>query len=274
MKKKILLSVIAGIGIFVTLTSDSSGPGANRTGSKGGAIGCGTCHGSSATTGVGIAFILDSAGTPVTRYKAGMSYTLKMIGTNTTTLILPKFGMQLSMVSGSGTTAANAGTFSGLPAGVASHTTSAINILEHTMRLSPATGTGSTGTTYEVDVTWTAPAAGTGTVTAWGVINAVNTSPSGDDPGDKWNGAHTSFAELVNTSDVQNVAANQVKIYPNPVQDVLHIDGYNGEVVIHDIYGRVVASGRGEINTAQLLPGFYYVSYFVNGGKEIHTIIK
>ncbi len=274
MKKGILLAVVAGMAALVTLTSNSTGPGSNRTGSKGGAVSCGTCHGSSATSGINVAFVLDSAGTTVNRYKAGMSYTLKMIGTNTTTFNLPKYGMQLSMVSGSGSTAVNAGTFSGLPAGVASHTTSSISILEHNTRLSPATGTGSTGTTCEVAVTWTAPSAGTGTVTAWGIVNAVNTSPSSDDAGDKWNGAHTSFTELVNTTDVPAVAVGVVKFYPNPVRDVLYIDGYSGCVDLCDIYGRKVASGIGEISTANLPSGFYYASYIENGTKQVSMIVK
>lgn len=275
MKKRFLLLPLFGAFAYVTLSSDSNGPGGNKTGSHGASAGCGSCHGSSATAGVTLSFVLDSAGTPVTRYKPGMTYTLKMTGTNTTSNNLPKYGTQLSMVSGSGSSSVNAGTFSGLPAGTATHTSSGITILEHTQRLSPASGTGSTGTTYEVSVSWTAPAAGTGTVTAWGVINAVNTSPSSDDAGDKWNTGSASFTELPSTTAVANVAVADVNIFPNPVADQLHINGYNGTYMVFDVNGKMVASGTATNNTvidaANWNAGLYIVKF---DGQAAKAIIK
>ena len=124
MKKTFLLLPIIGAFAYITLSSNHNGYGSNRTGSHGGTVGCGSgCHASTATAGVTMGIELDSAGVPVTHYKAGMSYVLKMTGTNTTTNTLPKFGAQLTVVSGSGSTSVDRGsTFSSVPTGMSTYT--------------------------------------------------------------------------------------------------------------------------------------------------------
>lgn len=275
MKKRFLLVPLFGVFAYVTLSSDSNGPGGNKTGSHGASAGCGSCHGSSATSGVTLSFVLDSAGTPVTRYKPGMTYTLKMTATNTTSNNLPKFGTQMSVVSGSGSSSTNAGQFQSWPASTDTFRTGGICILEHTARLSPATGTGSTGTTYEVSTMWKAPAAGTGTVTVYGVVNAVNTSPSDDDAGDKWNTGNTSFTELPSTTAIANVSAASINIFPNPVGDQLNIADYNGAYMVFDVNGKLVASGNvannSTINTSSWPAGLYIVKL---DNQVIKSIIK
>ncbi len=279
MKKRFLLLPLFGAFAYLTLSSDSNGPGGNKTGSHGGSASCGSCHGNSATSGVTLSFVLDSAGTPVTRYKPGMSYTLKMTGTNTTSNNLPKFGMQMSMVSGSGSSSVNAGTFSGLPAGTATHTSSGITILEHTQRLSPASGTGATGTTYEVSVTWTAPVAGTGTVSVYGILNAVNTSPSSDDAGDKWNTGNASFTELpASNVGVNNVAAAAINVYPNPVSNMFTVAGVNGTVQVFDVNGKMIATvavnNTATIDASGWANGMYILSVNNAGTTTTKTIVK
>ena len=168
--------------------------GADGTYASGTANGC-TCHGATnATTSVTLE--LDSAGIPVTHYVAGQSYTIKITGTNTSTVSLPKFGFQVTAVksTGAGTSSAtNIGLLqsTGLPAGL-QYTTGASSglpmaVVEHSTRLSPATGTGATGTTYVETVGWTAPATGSGTAMIYGCINAVN--GTGSSSGDRWNNA-------------------------------------------------------------------------------------
>lgn len=277
MKKRALLIPVFGIFAYLTLSSDSNGPGGNKTGSRGVTAGCATCHGGTATAGVTIAFELDSAGTPVTRYKPGMLYTLKMTGTNTTANSLPKFGTQLSVVSGSGSSSVNAGTFSSLPTGTSTITSSTIKILQHNTKLSPATGTGATGTTYVVSVGWTAPAAGTGTVTAYGVINAVDNN-GGDNTADKWNNATASFTELPNTIGVASVSAAELNIYPNPVVNMLNIGAYTGSVIVYDINGKIVTTAvvnnNITIDASSWTAGMYLV-VLNNGERTItRTIVK
>ena len=279
MKKTFLLIPIIGACLYVSLSSNASGYGANRTGSHGGTVGCGGgCHGNSSTAGITIGIELDSAGVPVTHYKAGMSYTLKMTGTNTTTNALPKFGAQLTVVSGSGGTSVNRGaTFSSLPTGMSTYTSSTITVLEHDTRLLATTGGGATGSTYVVSVGWTAPAAGTGTVTAYGVVNAVNNSPASEDAGDKWNSGNTAFPEWpAAVSAVENVTANDVNVYPNPVTNVLNIGGYNGDVTVYDMNGKIIAqeTAVSSINTSSWVAGVYYVVMNNNGVAVTKAVVK
>ena len=189
MKQKIVLFIFAGF-LAILLSSNAGGYGAQNGGDGTGASGspgCG-CHGS--TSGIGTTVALDSAGVPVTSYRGGMSYTVKISATNTTAHTLPDFGFQLATVlnNGAGTgTAAQAGTWgTALPANV-QNTTAAnwggtFDLIEQSNRITATSGTGASGTTYVESIPWTAPAAGTGTIKIYGVVNAVNGngSSSGD----------------------------------------------------------------------------------------------
>ncbi|PQJ10407.1 hypothetical protein CJD36_010540 [Flavipsychrobacter stenotrophus] len=281
MKKRALLLPLAGIFLYVTLSSYASGYGSNRTGSHGSTVGCGSCHGSTAS-GIAVTFELDSAGTPVTRYKPGMSYTLKMTGTNNTTATnLNGFGCQLSVISGSGTSSVNAGTMSGAPASTGFNAgTGGINFLEHSSRIAATTGGGAVGSTYVISVSWTAPAAGTGTVKAYGLINAVNCNGN-DGGGDYWNSANTSFTELPAGANVSvaNVTLSDLNVYPNPVNNILNISGYQGAIAIFDVNGKVVATENATnantmINTSAWAAGMYMVTLQNNGIVTTRTIVK
>ncbi len=202
MKKKFVLSVLATAVFYVALTSYSSQPatgGVDGTGATG-AGGC-SCHGGMAA-GITLAIELDSAGVPVTRYVGGHAYTIKITGTNTTTSNLPGFGFELTVVKNTGAgsaSAINAGTLAstGLPASCVNDVLSggSINMVEQLNTIAATTGTGTTGSTYSETIAWTAPAAGTGTVKIYGVINAVN--GTGGTGGDKWNNGNVTITEEV-----------------------------------------------------------------------------
>ncbi len=276
MKKKVILFSMLAAGLYVSLSSNKTGYGSNRTGSHGAAVGCSSCHGS-ANSGVTIAIELDSAGVPVTRYKPGMTYTLKLTGTNGTAATnLNGFGGQLSIVRGIGTSSSNAGTLSAPTTGSTIRTgTGSILYIEHSTRISPAIGTGGSGTTYVLSATWVAPVAGSGTVTAFGLINAVNCNNS-DGSGDYWNNGSAAFTELpTGALEAATVVEADAKMYPNPVSNVLNFSGYSGHCTITDISGKLVfsgnVSGNTSINTSSWTNGTYIVS--INGTAS-KTIIK
>ena len=183
-----MLLPVTGVFLYVILSAHSAGPGTSgleRTGASGGSVGCGDigCHGTASTSSTSTQISLYSGATLVTQYIGGASYTLRIKGINTVATTLPKFGFQLSTVKTSTTT--NAGTFVA-PAGTHLVVASGINIVEHNpVALPPTTGTGGGGSTYVVDIPWTAPAVGTGNVTVYGVINLVNNDGNAD-AGDKW----------------------------------------------------------------------------------------
>ena len=224
----------AGTGAFVNST------GCNFSGSG--------CHATAATTGIIIGIELDSAGVATTHYKGGATYTVKITGDGTATSN-SRYGFQLSALKDSVSTTTNvdAGTWAstGLPSGT---------------RLSaPSSGTQLTcmeqssaqsGATFSHSFTWTAPAAGTGTISFWGVSNFVNGNGNADG-GDVWNTNHIIIHEWPATSTSTGVAAvsNSIilKAYPNPVTNILNLQMNNvvpGSYTLQvlDMTGRNVAT--------------------------------
>ncbi len=288
-KNALLLTAFLGIA-YLTLKSDSSGPGGNYTGSKGGSPGCITCHGSSATTGIKLGIELDSAGIPVTQYVGGKTYTIKLADTNTlTTSTLPMFGFEFSAVKGSGSSATQAGTFGTLPAGTSTHTSSGLTIWGHNSKLSPASGTGAAGTVYSVSVTWTAPAAGSGTVTMFSVMNDVN-NDGNDNTSDKWNAINVSFPERTVSSTGVRAISSDIDIlpYPNPTSGDLHLainnaDAGDHKVSILDMAGKtciertILVSGshtEATLPTASLAPGIYHLVARYGDHPKVVTFVK
>jgi hypothetical protein len=192
--KRVILSVLALSVAYFTLTSYSNGPGMsglNLTGSQGSTPGCGQgCHNISGNTSVMIE--VDSAGTPVTSYVPGMTYTIVLNGLNSANL--PKYGFQFSTVKGVGNAQTQAGTCSALPTGVHSVAVGTLTIIEH----GPGALTGSGGGVYTTTFQWTAPPSGSGTVTMYAALNAVNNN--GSDNGDQYGYSNMQLTE--NTSCV------------------------------------------------------------------------
>ena len=173
---------------------------------------------------------LDSAGTSVTSYHAGGSYTIKISATNGTTNTLPVFGFQLATVlaaNGGTNTAAQAGTWgTTLPAHVQSVAGGAsgsglnIPIIEHSDTIPATSGTGGTGTTYGISIPWTAPAAGTGSVKIFGVLNGS----SGHDIANQ--NYYQAATPITITEAVSHVGINELSdmlsgfnVYPTPMND-------------------------------------------------------
>jgi hypothetical protein len=198
-----LLALCAGSLMICSYSGGASTHDIEGTGAEtglGNSAGCGRgCHTAATTTTVAIQ--LDSAGVPTTRYVGGMTYTVKLTGKNTSTTSLPKFGFQIGSIVGSvaATTPVNAGTWKApFPANTKYAAPKAgkfvVGVVEQTTELNATTGTGGNGTTYVQTFNWTAPATGTGTISFWAVINAVN--GTGGSSGDKYNTGRIIITEL------------------------------------------------------------------------------
>ena len=196
MKKNLILLPLVGALLYLVLSSYSSGPGAGGLGDLTGAhgtAGC-SCHNGSSTSTTTIAIELDSAGIQVFKYTGGNSYTIKLTGTQTSSSFsLPYFGFQLGVVGTGGTT--SRGTMSAV-AGTHLGTYSGISVLEHGSAILSTTGSGLAGTTYVVNIPWVAPSAGSGCVTIFSTLMAVNHNGSAES-GDKWNNTSYTIAENV-----------------------------------------------------------------------------
>ena len=240
MKRKILSFASVGVFLAVVLSSMQTGTHGNlgnRTGSNGGSDGCNSCHGNSNPATSVMITLLDN-GTPVTTYTPGQTYTLRMSGANTTNG-RPKFGFQLTAANEAGTSVGSIATN-----GVNNVATRAGNtLIEHTQ---PLDGTlENDNYNYVRDFTWTAPAAGTGNVKFYAVLNAVNGNGNDDSNGnDQWNKGQSGIITEAGGSSIRPVnELKEVKIFPNPGNDILNIQvgsGGSTEVIVHDINGRTV----------------------------------
>ncbi len=305
MKKKLLLFTISAGLISLSISSYKAGPASNGydcTGAETGgtnAHGCSsgsTCHATVATPTVVVALELDSNGTtPVKHYIPGMTYTVKLTGTNNSTYTLPKFGFQVSAIKGTTPSAApvNAGSFDSttLPTNVRYEggwaTLLAANIVEHRNSLPATSGTGGAGTTYSVSFKWTAPAAGTGVVTLWSSLNAVDGTDGTADTSDRWNTAIDTLNEWTHLG-VNNVT-NELSMvaYPNPVVNNLNIMINNANiadytVMVYDLNGKMVVNEHFSpsntniysVSTANWMSGLYFVKVTGGGIQKTSTIIK
>jgi hypothetical protein len=98
-----------------------------------------------------------------------------------------------------------------------------------------------------------------------------------------------SFAGITNMTtgitSIDEMGANDVRLYPNPARDVVTIDFANGSnnvatVSFFDMHGRIVmeeiiSAGNSEINVTNLKQGVYFVSIkSANFNKTIKLVIK
>lgn len=242
-----------------------------------GTVGAG-CHGTGTTTAVTIT--VDSGSVATTRYKPGVSYTIKIHGTNSSSL--NKFGFQFSSVSGTGTSQVQAGTPSGFPTNVASDPLGSLSIVEHSAALS-ATSPG----VYDVSFTWKAPPTAVGNITLYCTLNAVNGNSTAD--GADISGNVSVTLTPVNTLSTVEVANDaSVKAFPNPVVNSLHLqldNAQEGTYAVHvtDINGRTVASENiavsgasqvATINTSNWASGSYIVTVEKDDYKKVLQVVK
>lgn len=297
MKKRVLLFSLAAAMGAIGFSSYQTGPAQNGydcTGAEtglGNPTGCGGggCHSTGATANIGVVIKVDSANnTAVTKYVGGMTYTVTITGTNNGSTTLSKFGFQTAAITGSVAVSSptNAGTWqqTGLPTGThyraAQGGAYVCNIVEHSTPNSATTGAGGNGSTYVRSYTWTAPAAGTGTVSIWGALNAVNGNGNADNS-DLWNTTHIVLTEEAATNAVANVTANDVKVYPNPVHGTLNIElaNTNSTVNVYSLNGQLmttqtVAAQHTSINTGNWANGMYEVEIVNGNSRHISTIVK
>ena len=301
MKKRLLLLPIGAVMAYFSLTSNRTGfISSNQCGSSGGtpscSVGSSGCHSTSANTSIVDSIALDSAGTLVTKYTAGKHYTIRFGGVQgIVTATLPKFGFQLSVVKASTSTHLNAGTFvAPLPTNTDTTSFSIPNspcVMYQTAALAPVSGTGGIGTVYLVSIPWDAPAtAGTGDITIYGILNAVN-NDSMASTSDMWNFKNRTVQERVAGGGGASVATFNEGIhfstFPNPVLNSMNIAFSNAEtgeyaVNVYDLNGRVVArkvidvSGdtNATINMSNLAGGIYQVIVSKDGFSKTVSVAK
>lgn len=278
MKRTLLLTTATAM-LYLGLASNSTGPAGqflNATGSPGNNASCGGCHGGGAGTTTGNVEIRKLStgitGPVVTQYQADTVYIVKVVGNNAN---ISHFGFQLTALNGSNT---NAGTFQNVTGNMHITAVSSKNIVEHTDQLAK------TNNQYEASFNWKAPATGTGNVTFYGVINAVNNDglAGGDKPG-------SPFTKLLteNTTSVKEPAgAIELSAYPNPCSTSLVIKMIKMQAGTYtlralDLSGKTIATENAivtgaehetKINTAGWPSGIYHI-LFTNGEASTSLMV-
>jgi hypothetical protein len=290
MKIKFLVLILISGFLYLMICSYKDGPGTHGWDCTGAETGLGNpagcyqshgCHGTStsATSAINVFLELDSAGYPTTQYVAGGFYTVKITGTNTSAFHLPKFGFQIGCIKGSAAavTPINTGTWT-LPLPSGTHIANpqsgnfVVRVVENGSALAPATGVGDSGTTYSRTFTWTAPAAGTGTISFWGALNAVNDDDT-NTTADKWNKTHIVITELVPTGIADPHVADDalVSVYPNPASENINIDYRTNEqgivnIKLYDCEGRMSALLLSETEPAGKHQNHFQLPFIPNNG--------
>ena len=64
------------------------------------------------------------------------------------------------------------------------------------------------------------------------------------------------------TTSINENVANKFNLFPNPAQDVLHIEGIFESIEIYDVFGKLVfaSDNKSEVNISALANGSYYVN--------------
>jgi hypothetical protein len=283
MKKRILLFSLT-LGMIYTISSSRTGGvatilGSNLTGSMGspgascGGSGCHAAGVASTTATLVIQAVGASAPVLNGKYEAGKTYNVTLSGTNTLypTPSLTKFGFQVTATKDDGT---KAGTIvTPLPTNTATKTVAGREIFEQTAALSQ----GTIPNTYSVTYKWTAPPTGSGKVTFYYILNAVN--GNGSENGDLPSTGKTSIFNEAGTSinEVNNNIAS--KIFPNPCSNILNIEAASNAkyvATVYDLAGRQVlaASHQNTIDVSSLSAGVYLLRLNTEGAQQTTTFIK
>lgn len=249
-----LLSISGIVAILSLSSSKTASQGVMGQASQN--LGCGSCHGGSASTNT----VVSISGIPAAGYTPGTTYPVTMTITNAA---MTGAGFDLFFTGG---------TITGNPVGTMLML--AGKEMHHIQRF-PMTGAG----VYTCNFNWTAPAAG-GLVSLTVAANAVNSNDNNQ--GDEWNKVNFTYSPAPNA--VSDVSTETALVYPNPASESLTIDTKNqapiARVIITGLSGQQievpVTNNQGKLNVSvqALAAGYYQISYFQNGTLRHTSFVK
>lgn len=256
MKKFVTVFLLAFSGMLAIVSLSSSKTAS--TGVMGQAsqnLGCGSCHGNTASANT----VINVSGIPAAGYTPGTTYPVTLTITNGSKL---GAGFDLFFTSG---------TISGNPAGTMLML--AGKEMHHIQRFPMNAGV------FTINFNWTAPAAG-GLVSLTVAGNAVNNNDNNS--GDEWN--KTSFTYSPAPNSLNDLSTESVVVYPNPVSEQISIDTKNqgavSNVVITNLAGQrfnLLANennGKLFVDVNTLSTGFYQISFNQNGKMYRTSFVK
>ena len=269
MKLRFTLSLFTLCFLAFVMMSTSGGRGAVAGEGNTGAPGddpklCASCHAGGSFGAEITITIKDSDGLEITEYTPGVSYNLEAIVTTTTAA--PGYGLQLvSLIDADGSDTKGINTAS---------SNAQLTTLANGRTYLEQAGLSST----EVFASnWTAPEAGSGSVTFYAAGHAAN--GTGSTAGD--NATNSSFQiQEAESSSVDYLAINGLSISPNPAYDFARIswdDEMDVTVTILDITGRKMNSvqlngNNTTIDISDYSTGMYFARVVNNRENTSETL--
>lgn len=252
---------IAALTALFTLSSNSNGPGGNRTGAPGSSGDCSGCHGSAADPTADIRITISDGGSPVTVYEPNKTYDIELTAAGNSS----KMGFQVSFIKSNNTAAGSLSTTSGN--GTSVYNSGSQQIWAHTRP-----GAGSKLNTWSAK--WTAPETATGDVRIFSALILSNSN--GTNGGDYFHKLTTTIEEA-KTNQNNSLSKSQNKIIENPVSEILNFQNTIKQGFIWNAKGQLVQKieyNRSH-NVSNLPQGVYHVN-FVNadGGIGAARFIK
>jgi hypothetical protein len=245
MKRTILTSIFTlGIltALFITLNSNSSGPGGNRSGAPGSSGNCGGCHGANQDANATISLVVLDNDVEVERFLPGKTYDLKLTASSSS----QKKGFNLSAINSSN---AAAGSLTNGSNGTQIYNAGNQQIWSHS---TPSTGTWTCKWTAPEDIT---------KVTFYASL--VLSNGNGNNSGDFVHNRNWEiFAEPSNS--ISSHSQSNQAILNNPCYDELLFRNDISLINIWDIQGRLVLNQTQpskKIDVSNLPVGIYYVRY-------------
>lgn len=258
MKKNYVVGFAGLFGLFVVLSSNSSGVGTQQSGDYSGSpvssANCSQCHGGGSFNASTEIKLKNSSGTAVTKYKPGEKYTLELTVKNTGAT---KFGVHSVALFDNNNTAGKWATKS----------SNGKLVTVNSRTYGEQNGASSTNT-FTFD--WTGPAKGSGKVTFY--ANGLAANGDGGTAGDMLaKGTPLAVTEETSTSVIENNAV-AFKMYPNPAVHQITIENSDSElkhIEIYDLSGKMIQQKQlSGVNTTVDLTDFASGTYFVKYGDK------
>jgi hypothetical protein len=255
------ISIIPVIGIESVYANSGGSPGA-KTNSPGDVNNCTQCHSGILNSGTGSSTI--DAPSLSLGYTPGQTYT---ITGNVIQNAINKFGFEITAEKDLDNT--KTGT---LVITDASRTKFVNGGAAISHQLTGTSGSGSNSWSFD----WTAPNAGTGSVTFYGAFNAANGSGTG---GDKIYTSSINIIENVAVNIKEQFSELKVQIYPNPASNYFQISTKKiiNKIEIYDLKGKKVLEYykvKGKMNITDLMDGIYFLRIKYAEGYIYQKLIK
>jgi hypothetical protein len=249
MKRNTFLTIIALSSLYTILSSNSTGPGGNRSGSPGSSGNCSACHGASDDKNAQITLEITKDGNSVEKFIPGNTYDLKLKASASST----KIGFHLTAVNENNT---GAGTFSNESAGTQTYmAASSQQIWSHT---TPGNGTWT--------CKWTAPS--TPTKVRF-FSSLVLSNGNGNNSGDLVNSVNWELeAEESNATPFVGKGTN--KLLGNPSFDKILFEDQVQWLTIWNLNGQMVFSSTTSgtvFDVSSLNNGIYQLCFQNSDGK-------